>query len=87
MNTLIKVTHKCSWEEIEARITYDMEDHAGKFITNYSLFKESENSLIWLADVLNYKELKKMMNSPEEKALDKEMGVKYQFYSLEPLDV
>jgi hypothetical protein len=33
MNTLIKVTHKCSWEEIEARITYDMEDHAGKFIT------------------------------------------------------
>ena len=87
MNTLIKVTHKCSWEEIEARITYDMEDQSGKFITNYCLFKESENSLIWLADVLNYKELKKMMNSPEEKALDKEMGVKYQFYSLEPLEV
>ena len=87
MNTLIKVTHKCSWEEIEAQITYDMEDQSGKFITNYSLFKESENSLIWLADVLNYKELKKMMNSPEEKALDKEMGVKYQFYSLEPLEV
>ena len=64
-----------------------MEDHAGKFITNYSLFKESVNSLIWLAVVLNYKELKKMMNSPEEKALDKEMGVKYQFYSLEPLEV
>ena len=64
-----------------------MEDQSGKFITNYSLFNESENSLIWLADVLNYKELKKMMNSPEEKALDKEMGVKYQFYSLEPLEV
>ena len=87
MNYLIKISHECTWQEIEARVTYDLEDMLGQVLVKHSLLNENKNTSVWLAEIADYKKLKKMMNSPEEKALDKEMGVKYQFYSLEPLEV
>ena len=51
------------------------------------MLNENKNTSVWLAEIADYNKFKNIMNSPEEKALDKEMGVKYQVYSLQALKI
>ena len=87
VNYLIKINHECTWQEIEARVTYDLEDMLGQVLVKHSLLNENKNTSVWLAEIADYNKFKNIMNSPEEKALDKEMGIKYQVYSLQALKI
>ena len=48
MNTCIRASFECLWEEIEASIRSDLNGEAADFIDEYSLVRESENSLVML---------------------------------------
>ena len=58
MNYLIKISHECTWQEIEARVTYDLEDMLGQALVKHSLLNENKNTSVWLAEIADYNKFK-----------------------------
>ena len=54
MNYLIKISHECTWQEIEARVTFDLEDMLGQALVKHSLLNENKNTSVWLAEIADY---------------------------------
>ena len=82
MNTCIRGTFECNWEEIEANIRADLAGEAADFILDFSLVRETQNSFIMLCDLNNFQSFVAFVHKPEVQEAYTMMGVKLKFYSM-----
>jgi hypothetical protein len=82
MNTCIRASFECLWEEIEASIRSDLNGEAADFIDEYSLVRESENSLVMLCDLKNFEALVSFVHKPAVQEAYNSMGVTLKIYSM-----
>ena len=82
MNTCIRGTFECNWEEIEASIRADLAGEAADFISDFSLVRETQSSFIMLCDLSNFQSLVAFIHKPEVQEAYTVMGVKLNFYSM-----
>ena len=82
MNTCIRGTLECNWEEIEANIRADLAGEAADFILDFSLVRETQNSFIMLCDLNNFQSFVAFVHKPEVQEAYTMMGVKLKFYSM-----
>ena len=82
MNTCIRGTFECNWEEIEASIRADLAGEAADFISDYSLVRETQSSFIMLCDLSNFQSFVAFIHKPEVQEAYTVMGVKLKVYSM-----
>ncbi len=82
MNTCIRGTFECNWEEIEASIRADLAGEAADFISDFSLVQETQNSFIMLCDLNNFQSFVSFVHKPEVQEAYTVMGVKLKIYSM-----
>mgnify|MGYP004038594805 CR=1 len=86
INTMVRATYTCSWEEIQKRITDDMNGEPGQWIGEWSLLREGDNGMVWLGEIKNFDAFGAFMSDPAEMEKDKSMGIDYKAYSIQPMD-
>ena len=86
MNTCIHVSFECVWEEIEASIRSDLSGEAGDFISDYSLLKESENTLVLLCNMQSFEAFVDFIHRPGLQEAYSIMGVKLKVYSMKLIE-
>ena len=82
MNTCIRGTFECNWEEIEANIRADLAGEAADFILDFSLVRETDSSFIMLCDLNNFQSFVSFIHKPEVQEAYTVMGVKLKVYSM-----
>tara|TARA_Y100000589_G_scaffold207828_1_gene195996 strand:- start:146 stop:409 length:264 start_codon:yes stop_codon:yes gene_type:complete len=82
LNTCIRGTFQCNWEEIEASIRADLAGEAADFITDFSLVRETESSFVMLCDLINFQSFVAFIHKAEVQEAYTVMGVKLKFYSM-----
>ena len=80
MNTCIRGTFECNWEEIEASIRADLAGEADDFISEFSLVRETESSFIMLCDLNNFQSFVSFIHKPQVQEAYTVMGVKLKLY-------
>ena len=82
MNTCIRGTFECNWEEIEASIRADLAGEADDFISEFSLVRETESSFIMLCDLNNFQSFVSFIHKPQVQEAYTVMNVKLKLYSM-----
>ena len=82
MNTCIRGTFECNWEEIEANIRADLAGEAADFVLDFSLVRETQGSFIMLCDLNNFQSFVSFIHKPEVQEAYTVMGVKLKVYSM-----
>ena len=82
MNTCIRGTFECNWEEIEASIRADLAGEAADFISDFSLVRETQSSFIMLCDLSDFQSFVAFIHKPEVQQAYTVMGVRLNFYSM-----
>ena len=82
MNTCIRGTFECNWEEIEANIRADLAREAADFVLDFSLVRETQSSFIMLCDLNNFQSFVSFIHKPEVQEAYTVMGVKLKVYSM-----
>ncbi len=82
MNTCIRGTFECNWEEIEANIRADLAGEAADFVLDFSLVRETQSSFIMLCDLNNFQSFVSFIHKPEVQEAYTVMGVKLKVYSM-----
>jgi len=86
MNTCIRASFECVWEEIEASIRSDLSGEAGEFVGDYSLMKESENTFVLLCNMRSFEAFVEFIHRPVIQEAYSIMGVKLKIYSMELIE-
>ncbi len=86
MNTCVRGTFECSWEEIEASIRADLAGEAADFISDFSLVRETQSSFIMLCDLSNFQLFVAFIHRPEVQEAYTVMGVKLKFYAMTQME-
>tara|TARA_Y100001934_G_scaffold59678_1_gene73916 strand:+ start:687 stop:950 length:264 start_codon:yes stop_codon:yes gene_type:complete len=82
LNTCIRGTFECNWEEIEANIRADLAGEAADFVLDFSLVRETQSSFIMLCDLNNFQSFVSFIHKPEVQEAYTVMGVKLKVYSM-----
>ena len=86
INTMVRATYTCSWEEIQKRITDDMNDEPGQWIGEWSLIREGDNGMVWLGEIKDFNAFGAFMSDPEETEKDKSMGLDFKVFTIQPME-
>jgi len=85
INTMVRATYTCSWEEIQKRITDDMNGEPGQWIGEWSLIREGDNGMVWLGEITDFNAFGAFMSDPEENEKDKSMGLDIKVFTIQPI--
>ena len=86
INTMVRATYACSWEEIQKRITDDMNGEPGQWIGEWSILREGDNGIVWIGEIKDFDAFDAFYNDPAEIEKDKSMGIDQKVYSIQPMD-
>ena len=84
MNVCMRVTFKCTWEEMIARLEHNMSTISAAH-TGWTVAKESDHSLVFLANITDFSALSEPMMNEEQVQWDKNNGVEYIAYTMQPM--
>ena len=84
MNVCMRATFKCTWEEMIARLEHNMSTISAAH-TGWTVAKESDHSLVFLANITDFSALSEPMMNEEQVQWDKNNGVEYIAYTMQPM--
>ena len=83
MNICMRGTFTCSWDNMIARLEANMAS-ASDAHTGWTVAKEGENGIIFMANIVDFKAHNVMMNE-DQVQWDKDNGVEYAAYTMQPM--
>lgn len=84
MNVCMRATFKCTWEEMIARLEHNMSTISAAH-TGWTVAKESDHSFVVLANITDFSALSEPMMNEEQVQWDKNNGVEYIAYTMQPM--
>ena len=84
MNVCMRISFKCTWDEMIARLEYNMSTISASH-TGWTVAKESEQSLVFLTNIIDFDALSEPMMNEEQIAWDKANGGEYIAYTMQPM--
>ena len=86
MNVCMRATFKCSWDDMITRLEGTMASISAAH-TDWTVAKESDNSLIFLANIIDFAALSEPMRNEDQVQWDQANGVEYVAYIMQPMGV
>ena len=83
-NACMRATFKCTWAEMIARLEHHMSTISAVH-TGWTVAKESDHSLVFLANITDFSALSEPMMTEEQMQWDKANGVEYIAYRMQPM--
>ena len=84
MNVCMRGTFTCSWDNMIARLEANMAS-ASEAHTGWTVVKEGENGLIFMANIVDFEALGGLMMNEDQLQWDKDNGVEYAAYTMQPM--
>ena len=84
MNICMRATFKCTWDNMIARLDANMAS-ASDAHTGWTVAKEGENGLIFMANIVDFEALGGLMMNEDQLQWDKDNGVEYAAYTMQPM--
>ena len=84
MNVCMRASFQCSWDDMIARLESNMTSISAAH-TDWTVAKESDDSLIFLANITDFAALSEPMMNEEQVQWDKANGVEYTAYTMQPM--
>ena len=84
MNVCMRATFSCSWDNMIERLEANMAS-ASDAHTSWTIAKESGNSLIFMANIIDFGALVDLIMNKDQLQWDKENGVEYAAYTMQPM--
>ena len=81
MNVCMRGTFTCSWDNMIARLEANMAS-ASEAHTGWSVAKEGENSITFMANIVDFEALGGLMMNEDQVQWDKDNGVEYAAYTI-----
>ena len=80
----MRTTFKCTWDNMIARLEANMAS-ASEAHTGWTVVKEGENGLIFMANIIDFEALGGLMMNEDQLQWDKDNGVEYAAYTMQPM--
>jgi hypothetical protein len=84
INICMRTTFKCTWDNMIARLEANMAS-ASEAHTGWTVAKEGENSIIFIANIIDFEVLGGLMMNEDQLQWDKDNGVEYAAYTMQPM--
>ena len=84
MNACMRGTFTCSWDNMIARLEANMAQ-ASEAHTGWTVVKEGENGLIFMANIVDFEALGYLMMNEDQLQWDEDNGVEYAAYTMQPM--
>jgi len=84
MNFCMRATFKCIWDDMIARLESTMASISAAH-TDWTVAKESDESLIFLANITDFAALSEPMMNEDQVQWDRANGVEYVAYTMQPM--
>ena len=84
MNVCMRGTFTCSWDNMIAWLEANMAS-ASDAHTGWTVTKEGENGIIFMANIVDFEVLGGLMMNEGQVQWDKDNGVEYAAYTMQPM--
>ncbi len=84
MNVCMRATFTCSWDNMIAKLEANMAS-ASDAHKGWTVPKESENGIIFMANIIDFEALGGLMMNEDQLQWDKDNGVEYAAYTMQPM--
>ena len=84
MNVCMGANFKCSWGNMIAKLKAYMAS-ASYAHTGWTVAKEGENDIIFMANIVDFEALGGLMMNEDQLQWDKDNGVEYSAYTMQPM--
>ncbi|MFT7369973.1 MAG: hypothetical protein ACI9RO_000657 [Alteromonas macleodii] len=84
MNICMRGTFECTWDNMIARLEANMAS-ASDAHTSWTAAQEGENGIIFMANIVDFEALGSLMINEDQLKWDKDNGVEYAAYTMQPM--
>ena len=84
MNVCMRATFTYSWDNMIAKLEANMAS-ASDAHTGCTVAKEGENGIIFMANIVDFEALGGLMMNEDQLQWDKDNGVEYAAYTMQPM--